>query len=138
MYWDDRIWITEDSLYAPKRQVNNHSREYKNIIGRFHSEKMMRAVEYESLAERLYYFYLELDPATVRYYVQPIEILVSKNDYPIDSDFYHVPDVLVFRNGYPPLLVQVKHRRGETSLEFEMKNHACVDFSKKQGWTYHL
>lgn len=136
MNWSSKEWANEDMLYRPKRRVNNHaSHNIPHIIGGFYSAKMNRVVEYESLGERLFFYYLELDKPTIRYYVQPVEIpMVEGTDE--ESSKGHVPDVLVFRQGARPILLQIKHLPGETSKEEDFKNWLCVQYAKNQGWDY--
>lgn len=92
-------WAEEDKLFMPKRKVNNrNSYSHPHIISSFYSQKMQRVVEYESLGERLFYYYLELDHALIRYYVQPVEVpMPKKND--LEDPWFHIPDELVFRIG---------------------------------------
>ncbi|OBY81427.1 hypothetical protein BBG47_01110 [Paenibacillus sp. KS1] len=72
-YWSTTNWAEEDKLFMPKRRVNNrNSYSHPHIIGSFYSQRMKRVVEYESLGERLFFYYLELDRAVMRYYVQPV------------------------------------------------------------------
>jgi hypothetical protein len=138
--WENKTWNIEDKLYSPKRHVNNKmSRNIQHIIGGFYSQKMARTVEYESLSERLFLYFLELDPSTIRYYVQPVEIpiqfLTSTGE---QRDWFHVPDVLVFRQGHTPLLYQVKYDPKQTSVVFERNNDACNRYAQKLGWEYQV
>lgn len=140
MNWENKTWNIEDKLYSPKRRVNNKlSRNIQHIIGGFYSQKMARTVEYESLSERLFYYFLELDPSTIRYYVQPVEIPMQVRTSTGESkDWTHVPDVLVFRQGHNPLLYQVKYDPKQTSVIFERNNDACNRYAKKLGWEYQV
>ncbi|WP_165861399.1 TnsA endonuclease N-terminal domain-containing protein [Paenibacillus paeoniae] len=102
-----RDWQKEDATFAPKRKVNNkNSHQHPHIIGSFFSRKLERPVEYESLGERLFYYYLELEQSVIRYYVQPVEIPISKDN---GESWLYVPDALVYRHQSPPFLYQVKH-----------------------------
>jgi len=138
MDWSSTDWTAMDELYAPKRKVSRNKRSaFRNIVGKFHSHKMARIVEYESLGERMYYFYHELDQKTVRYYVQPIRVpIFAGQDQPDDPQ--HTPDVLSFRNGYRPLLSQVKFDPDEVSKDFERKNRACERYAAEHGWEYRV
>jgi hypothetical protein len=50
-----------------------------------------------------------MDVSTLYYYVQPVEVPIPYKTKKLEKKFWlHVPDVLVFRNGYPPLLYQIK------------------------------
>lgn len=68
-----RDWSKEDILYCRKRKVSNKgSRIHEHLIGSLYSYKMNRGVQYESFwGECLFYYLLELDPQTIRYYEQP-------------------------------------------------------------------
>ncbi|WP_282156003.1 TnsA endonuclease C-terminal domain-containing protein [Cytobacillus gottheilii] len=140
MDWQCKNWDLEDQLYYPKRRVNNKmSRKIKHIIGGFYSQKMNRTVEYESLSERLFYYYLELDPLTIRYYVQPVEVPVSFQTSTGElKNWNHIPDVLVFRQDSNPLLFQVKYDPGQTSAAFERNNNACKSYAEKYDWDYQV
>ncbi|KJD44174.1 hypothetical protein [Paenibacillus terrae] len=96
-----RSWLHEDELYSPKRKVSNKgSRKYTHIIGSFPSIKMNRHIGYESLwGECLFYYFLELDPMTIRYYPQPIDIqlqLINKDVVKVKKE--HVPEDINFYN----------------------------------------
>ncbi|QYK66423.1 hypothetical protein KAI36_01566 [Paenibacillus sp. S02] len=68
----------------------------------------------------LFYYFLELDPQTIRYYPQPINIqlqLINKDFVKVKKE--HVPDVLVFREGKMPHLYK-----------------ACTDYCNDKGWKY--
>jgi hypothetical protein len=136
MDWLWKNWAKEDERYSPKRKVNNRgSHYYPHIIGSFFSQKNRRTVEYESLGERLFYYFLELDTAVIRYYVQPIEIPIYSNK----EEWYHIPDVLVFRQGCLPLLYQVKSDQDEKlSDKVELCNRYCRAYALKYNWEYHL
>lgn len=132
--WSMKDWTVEDRLYAPKRKVNNrNSHQHPHIIGSFYSQKMERTVEYESLGERLFYYYLELDQSVMRYYVQPVEIPIQSGE----EVWNHVPDTLVFRRNNIPFLYQVKHEPEEEQDErLERVNRYCEQYALNQDWTY--
>jgi hypothetical protein len=136
--WNDRDWEQEDKTYAPKRRVDNKiSWQMPHIIGSFHSNKMNRVVEYHSMNEYLFYFILELDTSVIRYYVQPINILVPFMDKQGNKKTWsHVPDVLVFRNGFVPLLYQIKEKEAVTTATYEKCNVLCRKYAMDQGWHY--
>ncbi|GAB6992129.1 TnsA endonuclease N-terminal domain-containing protein [Paenibacillus pini] len=133
--WSKMDWKQEDYLYAPKRKVNNrNSHQHPHIIGSFYSHKMERHVEYESLGERLFYYYLELDQSVVRYYVQPVEIPIHNIE---ENEWYHIPDTLVFRKNTIPFLYQVKHEPEEEKDErLEKINSFCERYARDQDWEY--
>ncbi|MBP1992433.1 hypothetical protein [Paenibacillus eucommiae] len=100
--WSNMNWKQEDFLYTPKRKVNNwSSHQHPHIIGSFYSHKTERPVEYESLGERLFYYYLGLDQSVVRYYVQPVEVSIENHG---EEAWNHIPDTLVFRKHTIPFL----------------------------------
>lgn len=82
MDWSNKTWELEDKAYAPKRRVNNKgSHWYPHIIGSFNSIRNKRVVEFESLNERMFYCFLELDLDVIRYYVQPIRVpIITDNE----------------------------------------------------------
>lgn len=60
-------------IHQSEKVNNKGSRNSPHIIGSIPSRKMERHIPYESLwGECLFYYLLELDPITVRYYPQPI------------------------------------------------------------------
>ncbi|QTH41667.1 hypothetical protein J4772_29715 [Cohnella sp. LGH] len=128
-------WRKEDHLYTPKRKVNNRNSHHRpHIIGSFYSEKMDRPVEYESLGERLFYHYLELDHSVVRYYVQPVEVPIHS---PGKEGWIHIPDSLVFSKHTNPILYQVKHEPEENINEQSKQiNHFCEQYALVRGWNY--
>jgi hypothetical protein len=100
-------WEKEDLLYSAKRKVNNTgSRSHLHIIGSIFSRKMNRSIAYESLwGECLFYYFLELDPLTIRYYEQPVLVPYKiLNEKYVLEEINHVPDVLGFRQGSVPHL----------------------------------
>ncbi|ASJ56820.1 hypothetical protein BP422_26845 [Brevibacillus formosus] len=138
MKWNDKDWVSEDQEFLPKRRVDNKiSWQMPHIIGSFYSNKMNRVVEYHSLNECLFFFLLELDSSTVRYYVQPINIGIQFfDDQGNTKGWSHVPDVLVFKNGFVPLLYQIKEKGGPTTTTFEKCNFHCENYSNARGWHY--
>lgn len=134
MDWSTKTWEIEDRAYAPKRKVNNKgSRWHPHIIGSFYSHKNGRTVEYESLNERLFYYFLELDQDVIRYYVQPIKVPMVTDE----EEWFHIPDVLVFRQEYCPLLFQIKESESD-NLEHktQQSNAECEAIAGLYGWTY--
>jgi hypothetical protein len=133
-------WDQEDAMYSPKRKVNNRgSREHEHIIGSIPSRKMNRSISYESLwGECLFYYFLEIDPLTVRYYDQPVVVTYKElNAQYVLVEKDHVPDVLVFRQYYRPHLFQVK---GGNNV-IEQKPHlfkASSNYAQEKGWSYSL
>ncbi|MDQ0873865.1 hypothetical protein QFZ77_002524 [Paenibacillus sp. V4I3] len=139
MDWKSKnSWVQEDSMYSPKRKVNNKgSREHEHIIGSIPSLKMNRSIGYESFwGECLFYYLLEIDPLTVRYYEQPVEVIYTEmNAQYALVEKEHVPDTLVFRQNYRPHLFQVK---GGNNF-VEQKPHlfkASSKYAQEHGWSY--
>ncbi|MEK5415687.1 hypothetical protein [Paenibacillus sp. FSL L8-0708] len=133
-----KTWRKEDELYSPKRKVNNKgSRNFPHIIGSIPSRKMERHIPYESLwGECLFYYLLELDPLTVRYYPQPVWVpyQVMNSRFELEKKG-HVPDTLVFRQGNPPHLYQIKG--GDIFVEQQPHLYsACMNYCIKEGWGY--
>jgi hypothetical protein len=118
--------------------VNNRgSRTHVHIIGSIPSRKMNRSIGYESLwGECLFYYFLEIDPLTIRYYEQPVEVFYQKlNAQYILEQKKHVPDTLVFRQGFRPHLFQVKG--GNTFIEQEQHLYkASLNYAQENGWSY--
>jgi len=138
MSWYQTDWEKEDQLYKPKRKVNNHnSHSHPHIIGSFYSQKMSRPVHYESLGERLFYYYLELDREVIRYYEQPVEVAIESADR---RTWTHVPDVLFFKRGSVPLLSQVKECEEEDTKDPKLKliNQHCEEYAAVHGWYYEV
>lgn len=141
MDWHIKVtWEPEDKEYAPKRRVSNKgSQNRPHIIGGFYSRKMDRVVEYESMGEYLFYCLLELDVHTVRYYVQPVEVPIPYLDHdgrPAHWD--HVPDVLVFRQGFAPHLYQIKDASGDLTEKDERVNAINARYAGELGWGYSI
>jgi hypothetical protein len=138
MNWLNKTWNKEDIEYAAKRKVNNKQSRYINhISGGFYSPKLKKDVGYESLwGECLFYYCLELDKLTIRYYDQPVEVPVfmfneKKKEI---RQWIHIPDVLVFRQGHSPHLFQIKG--SDNDNENDAIARACQNYSKKRGWKY--
>jgi hypothetical protein len=110
MNWGSRSWEEEDRLFSQKRNVQNKiSWRMPHIIGSFYSFKLNRIIEYESLGELLFYFILELDIRTIRYYVQPVKISIKQiTDNGQIKHWIHVPDVLVYRDGFGTFAISDK------------------------------
>jgi hypothetical protein len=131
-------WEIEDKLYSPKRKTNNRQSKYiQHIMGSFYSIKMKRPVHYESLwGECLFFYILELDPFTVRYYEQPVEVPIYYQDKNgALSHWIHVPDVLIFRTDNKPILAQIKVELIESPKDKHIEKE-CEDFCEKKGWYY--
>jgi len=138
LLWNNDNWIKEDKELLPKRRVDNKiSWQRPHIIGSFYSRKMKRIIEYHSLNECLFYYFLEVDVSTIRYYVQPIEVpipFISKNGE--RKYWLHVPDVVVFRKGYMPLLYQIKESPEDLGDKFHLCNKYCGKMAVLKGWKY--
>jgi hypothetical protein len=139
MNLEGKTWGCEDQEFAPKRKTNNKkSKIFHHNIGSFYSPKMKREVEYESLwGECLFYYFLEMDQRTIRYYVQPVEVPIRHldKDY-IVRTWNHIPDVLVFRQGYRPHMFQIKGTSDIKYSEFYYINEQCKKFAERRGWDY--
>nr|WP_245243448.1 TnsA endonuclease N-terminal domain-containing protein [Mesobacillus selenatarsenatis] len=99
---------------------------------------MDKYVEYESKGESLFYFFLELDLSTIRYYVQPVEVPIKYYDENEDIQYwYHVPDVLVFRKMGKPILFQIKEIK-EPSKRERIIDKSCIDYAESKGWEYRV
>jgi hypothetical protein len=100
---------------------------------------MKRGVQYESFwGECLFYYLLELDPQTIRYYEQPVIVPINKlTNAHILSEVGHVPDVLTFREGFCPYLFQIK---GGNDIVEQNANlyQSCRHYAKERGWEYSL
>jgi hypothetical protein len=139
MNWTDYDWQKVDLLYSPKRRVDNKiSWQRPHIIGSFRSVKLKKDVEFHSLGERLFYYFLELDPDVIRYYVQPVEVSIPYLDRDGQRmEWLHVPDVLVYRNGYIPQLYQIKESPTEQQTKtFNHCNKSCTNHAERNGWSY--
>lgn len=138
MNWLNKSWARENVEFAPKRKVDNKgSRERPHVMGAFFSQKMTSIVEYHSLTEWAFYSLLELEKATVRYYVQPIEIQVPyKSKSGKLKSWTHIPDVLVFREGSVPYLYQVKESPDDNDERLKVINKACKMYAESRGWDY--
>lgn len=134
MDWSAKTWEFEDLTYAPKRRVNNKgSRWHPHLIGSFYSHRNRRVVEYESLNERMFYYFLELDQDVIRYYVQPINVAMRSDE----EEWNHVPDVLVFRQGNRPLLFQIKESEIDNLEEKAIRcNAECEKIADMYDWKY--
>lgn len=138
LLWENYNWIKEDQEFSPKRRVDNKiSWQRPHIIGSFYSRKMKRTVEYHSLNECLFYYFLEVDMSTQRYYVQPVEVSIPFSTKKGVRKFWlHVPDVVVFRKGYLPLLYQIKESPDELGDKFHLCNKYCRKIAALKGWKY--
>ncbi len=138
MNWDNKSWDQEDIKYSQKRNVQNKiSWRMPHIIGSFYSYKINGIIEYESLGELLFYFLLELDRQTIRYYVQPVKISIKQvDDAGRINNWIHVPDVLVFRNESKPMLFQIKDSPDEVPQNAYIINRKCSSYSEENGWSY--
>lgn len=84
-----------------------------------------------------FYYFLEVDALTLRYYVQPIEVKIPLKKLNSQRQFWiHVPDVLVFRNDYKPLLYQIKEEPGDLGERFRQCNDYCERYGAQKGWEY--
>ncbi|MEK5061495.1 hypothetical protein MHB81_24500 [Paenibacillus sp. FSL H7-0326] len=130
--------MNEDELFYPKRSVDNKNSWHRpHIIGVFPSIKMKRDIEFHSLNERLFYYLLELDKEVIRYYVQPIEVEMETLDPEGQKHVWnHVPDVLVYKQGYAPQLFQIKESPKEQSKTIDLCNRNCEAYSRKKNWSY--
>lgn len=57
--WNNKNWEEEDKLFYPKRKVDNKISWHRpHIIGSFYSNKMEKIIEYHSLNECIFYFFI--------------------------------------------------------------------------------
>jgi hypothetical protein len=133
----DTEWLKLDEEFVPKRKVNNKiSWKLPHLIGSFNSKKMDRTIEYESLAECLFYYLLELDPTVKRYYHQPVEVNMPFRNKEGELDYWiHVPDVIVFKDGEPPTIYEIKSEKYDTK-KFKLINKITKTYSIKRKWNY--
>lgn len=133
-------WERCDSIFKPKRKVNNKSSNaLPHIIGTFYSNKMNKCIEYESINEFILYSILELDKRTFKYYVQPVEIEIKYIDKDcIEKRWIHIPDVLVFRDNMKPILYQIKDPRSKITDKIEIINKKCNKYAEKNEWNYNV
>jgi hypothetical protein len=141
MDWKNEEWGKLDQLYYPKRKVENTLSRYVPFnIGSIRSQKMNKTVEYESLTECLFYYFLELDPKTIKYYVQPVEVPILVTDHGELKAYHHVPDVLVYRQGHDPTLYQIKAKEltvhDQNYVRFDRHNKACKAYARDREWNY--
>lgn len=81
-------------------------------------------------------FFLELTKEVEKYYVQPLEIEIpylSKEGEV--KKWVHVPDVLVFADGYKPTIFQIKETPQETEKNI-LINKKCQEYAVKSDWVY--
>jgi hypothetical protein len=98
---------------------------------------MERTIEYHSLNECLFYYFLEVDVSTLHYYVQPIEVPIPYKTKSFERKYWlHVPDVIVFRKGYQPLLYQIKEAPDDFGKTFHLCNQYCEKLAALKGWKY--
>lgn len=133
MDWNNKSWSYEDEIYKPKRKTHNKgSHFFHHNSGSLYSHKMKREIGYESFwGEYLFYYYLELDPYTVRYYPQPVEIEIPR----FQKSWLHIPDVLIFRNGCNPILCQIKGGDAIVNQKEEIRL-ACESYALDREWSY--
>ncbi|WP_339280492.1 hypothetical protein [Lysinibacillus sp. FSL P2-0066] len=133
------IWKENEIEYFPKRKVSNKlSWKIHHITGSFYSNKMGRTIEYESIGECLFYFFLELAREVERYYVQPVEINIPHLSKEGDrKSWTHIPDVLVFGIGSKPTLFQIKENPQE-SKKHDFINKICQEYAAKKQWKYRV
>ncbi|MGW7162647.1 hypothetical protein [Paenibacillus taichungensis] len=138
LLWENYNWAKEDQELSPKRRVDNKiSWQRPHIIGSFYSKKMKRTLEYHSLNECLFYYFLEVDVSILRYYVQPIEVPIPYSTAKGERKYWlHVPDVIVFRKGKSPFLYQIKESPDETGGTFRLCNKYCEEIAAIKGWKY--
>lgn len=141
MNWTNKImWAFEDEEYKPKRKVDNkQSFFHHHEMGIYPSYKLGRGARYESKNEKLFFFLLDLDPKVVRYYEQPVEIPVRFLGHNgVLERWIHVPDVLVFREGSVPWLVQIKEPDPELegNASFSKLQEVCGEYAQSKGWKY--
>ena len=141
MEWSSKLsWEVEDQEYQAKRKVDNKQSFYhRHMMGSYPSYTMGRKMRYESNNEKLFFFLLDLDPEVIRFYEQPVEIAVRYlNEKGMLTKSYHVPDILIFREGSVPWLVQVKEPDPELleNVPFLKLQEICTQYAHANGWKY--
>jgi hypothetical protein len=138
--WSNQDWTEADKLFYPKRRVDNKISWIRpHIIGGFKSRRMNRTVEYHSLNECFFYYYLEQNKEIMRYYVQPVEVpipVIKKTGE--KKAWNHVPDVLFFENFSKPILTQIKESPDDVGESFEQCNKRCELMALEKGWKYEV
>ncbi|MEY9980209.1 hypothetical protein [Lysinibacillus sp. RC79] len=136
-YKSNEPWEENEMEYYPKRHVSNKfSWKIHHIAGSFYSNKMKRTIEYESMGECLFYFFLELAKEVEKYYVQPLEIEIPYLSKEGDlKNWVHVPDALVFSNGCKPTIFQIKETPQETKKTV-LINKKCQEYTANRDWDY--
>ncbi|AWX53866.1 hypothetical protein AB432_001745 [Brevibacillus brevis] len=128
MDWSNRNWSKEDKLYAPKRKVDNKGSHNKpHVIGSIASYKMSRDVAYHSLAECLFYYFLELDQASVRYYDQPINV---------HKAMVSCSRCTRISSRLSSHLYQIKNSPDMETEIFKLCNSRCEKLAFSQNWKY--
>jgi len=126
--------------YFAKRKVNNKGSEKRpHIISAFYSNKMQEVVRFESLRENIIGKIVELSTIVDEFYTQPVEVpIMVYNSRRELTQWMHVPDLLVYCNGLPPYLYQIKS--GQARLQYEKHSEhidrSCQDFARENGWEY--
>lgn len=141
MEWSSKLsWEVEDQEYQAKRKVDNKQSFYhRHMMGSYPSYTMGRKMRYESNNEKLFFFLLDLDPEVIRFYEQPVEIPVRYlKGNGVISKGVHVPDILIFREGSVPWLVQVKEPDPalQEDIPFLKLQEICQEFAHSKGWKY--
>jgi len=96
--------------------------------GYFHSVKNGRSVAYESLLEKKIFLLLEFDENVTSYEEQPLKV------------GGYIPDVLAKRDGFPPLLIEVKYSReaGSPDERLQKKISELEKFCAEKGWEFKM
>jgi len=124
--------------------VRKIPKNYRSVTGLVASELNAKQTAFESTLERDFMLLAEFDPDVLSYEEQPVRI-----DYlSVDGQTRHyTPDILVIYRQTststmlkPPLLVEIKYRRGlfERWQELKPKFRAARRYAKEQGWSFKI
>lgn len=100
---------------------------------------MQEIVRFESLRENIIGKIVELSTIVDEFYTQPVEVpIMVYNSLGDLTPWMHIPDLLVYCNGLPPYLYQIKseQKRLQPKKNVEQINKACHDYAHKNGWEY--
>lgn len=101
-----------------------------NIIGKFFSDKLNKAVEYESWGEREFLYSLELCDEVEYYQEQPLKITYKVGEKVRN----YTPDVLVVFKDRTAVIVEIKSRLHLPLYETIVKGRVLWEFCKKKGF----
>ncbi|ART78114.1 hypothetical protein B4U37_19640 [Sutcliffiella horikoshii] len=128
--------------FQPVRKVNNKSSKlYPHSKGSFFSFKMNKEIEYESLSECYFFFFLDLNPKVKKYFPQPMKINIPVKNHEQDfSVWEHVPDVLVYWTSLDkkPTIYQIKYEIDQNDSKQKIANKYCEKYAQKNNYEYRV